>query len=76
MKIGDKVCYNRAFLKSSGSMSGPVPFARGTIKDIILSYSGVRLALVDWGKDDWMPERVNIYCLAVVDPEKGIIDEY
>ena len=30
--VGDTVCYRRRFLRSTGMVTGPIPFAKGTIR--------------------------------------------
>ncbi len=48
IKVGDKVAYSRNFLKSTGMITGPTPFARGVVTDI-KRYGSVVIASVDWG---------------------------
>jgi hypothetical protein len=64
IKIGDKVGYSHAFLKSTGQHTGSVPFAKGTVTDLV-TFGSATLALVDWDTPD-MPERVNVANLARV----------
>lgn len=33
--VGDRVCYRRAFLQSTGQCTGEAPFARGVVLDIV-----------------------------------------
>jgi hypothetical protein len=75
VKVGDKVCHSRKFLKSAGVHSGPVPFARGIVKEIIDYGQGWRVAVIDWGLDDELYTRTNVANLSIVDPEKGILEE-
>lgn len=55
---GDKVCYSRTFLRSTGQMTGDVPHARGEVT-AILSLGETQLACIRWDTPD-LPEKVNI----------------
>ena len=58
IEIGDKVKYSRDFLRSIGEITGPMPFAKGIVKDIN-SFGLMRIADIDWN-DDNIPRRVNV----------------
>ncbi len=64
IRIGDRVGYSHAFLKSTGQFTGPVPFAKGKVTDLV-GFGGLTLAIVAWDTPD-MPERVNVANLARV----------
>lgn len=56
VKIGDKVQYSRQWLQSTGTYTGDIPFARGTV--VMLHSIGERtIATIDW-KDDNIPRKV------------------
>ena len=67
--IGDKVCYSRTFLQSTGQQTGDVPFARGIVT-AMEPLGETKLAVIEWDNPD-MPERVNTANLSKVTP-KGI----
>ncbi|MCY2985011.1 MAG: hypothetical protein NTY15_15410 [Planctomycetota bacterium] len=67
--VGDKVCYSRTFLQSTGQLTGDVPFARGIVT-AIESLGETKLAAIDWDNPD-MPQRVNVANLSKV-TQKGI----
>jgi len=67
--VGDKVCYSRTFLQSTGQQTGDVPFARGIVT-AIEPLGETKLAVIAWDKPDF-PERVNIVNLSKV-TTKGI----
>ena len=71
IKVGDRVCYSRQFLRSTGQMMGDVPFARGEVTALI-PLGGMTLAAITWDKPD-LPERVSVANLSRV-TEKGIIE--
>lgn len=64
IKIGDRVGYSHAFLQSTGQHTGPVPFAKGTVTDLV-PFGSATLAIVDWDTPD-IPDRVNVANLARV----------
>ena len=64
IKTGDTVAYSVKFLRSIGEVSGPLPFARGTVAEL-KSYSGVTLATINWN-DPYIPEMVNVVNLTTV----------
>jgi hypothetical protein len=59
LRIGDRVRYSTAFLRSTGMYSGPMPFARGIVTGLDAGFGGkgAYLATIDWGDPD-IPERV------------------
>ncbi len=63
MKKGDKVACSKAFLRSTGQMTGAAPFARGVITKVEeLSKGGTKLAVIKW-KNDYaqeLPTKVNV----------------
>ena len=76
IKVGSKVCYRRAWLRSTGNSTGDLPFARGTVLsiDATLGPEG-GIASIDW-KNDEIPARVAVANLALVDPQRGVLDEF
>ena len=65
-KIGDVVAYRRAFLRSAGMYSGPVPFARGRIISLTPISNDGDIATIDWNHPD-IPARVLTYNLVRAD---------
>ena len=65
IKIGDKVAYSKAFLKSIGAHTGDLPFARGTVTGIVELSKDLHLAEIDWGNPE-VPDRVNVRNLCCV----------
>lgn len=63
--VGDRVAYSTHFLKSTGEHTGPIPFARGIVKDV-RKIGGIRLATVEWDTPE-APEQVNVFNLVRVD---------
>lgn len=58
-QVGDRVKYAARFLRAIGCYTGPLPFARGTITEIIAGYdSAGQLAAIDWQSSD-VPAVVN-----------------
>ena len=57
--IGARVKYSRAFLRSTGMFSGPVPFAKGTVT-AIQSYTGdcPDVATVQWDNINSQLQRI------------------
>ncbi|WP_254508991.1 hypothetical protein [Anatilimnocola floriformis] len=72
--VGDKVCYSRQFLQSTGQQTGDVPFARGTVTALVPLGKETLLAEIEWDNPD-LPNRVNIQNLSKVS-EKGISERY
>ena len=57
INIGDKVQYSRKWLKSTGMITGPVPFAKGIVKEMV-KFGGDRfLAVISWDTEG-LPEKV------------------
>ena len=65
LKIGDRVGYAAAFLRSTGQFTGPVPFRRGEILGFEELAPGCTLAGVQWDNEA-RPSSVNIKNLARV----------
>ena len=57
--VGDGVQYKAAFLRSIGEITGPLPFAKGTVTKVDTYGSSFAIATIDWG-DDEIPPRVNV----------------
>lgn len=70
--VGDKVAYSKQFLQSTGQHTGPVPFARGTVKEL-KPLGETTLAKIEWDCPE-CPETVNVRNLSRVSTERGIID--
>lgn len=71
IKVGDKVCYSKRFLQSTGQYTGDLPFARGIVT-ALKSYGEMTIATVDFGGDD-SEAKVAIANLSRV-TEKGILE--
>jgi hypothetical protein len=71
IQVGDRVCYSRQFLQSTGQYTGDVPFARGVVTALI-PLGSTTLAEIDWNNSD-LPSRVNVADLSRV-TEKGIAE--
>jgi hypothetical protein len=56
-KLGDVVTYRREFLRATGQLSGPIPFARGRIISLSPVSNALDVATIDWGEPD-IPARV------------------
>jgi hypothetical protein len=56
-KLGDVVTYRREFLRATGQLSGPVPFARGRIISLAPVSNALDVATIDWNEPD-IPARV------------------
>ena len=53
LKVGDRVGFARAFLRDTGQISGPVPFAKGTVAEMIpFGGPGRSLVTVLWDNLD------------------------
>ena len=67
--VGDKVKYRREWLRSAGFFTGPIPFLRGEIIDIVPLSTETMLAVVKW--NDGTEGKVNIKNLTKKsDPER------
>src|SRR5262245_60042625 len=69
IQVGDRVCYSKKFLQSTGQYTGRVPFARGEVTAII-PLGDAQLAEVDWS-DDKLPKQVHVANLSRV-TKKGV----
>lgn len=56
-KLGDVVAYRREFLRATGQLTGPVPFARGRIVSLAPVSNALDIATIDWNEPD-IPARV------------------
>jgi hypothetical protein len=56
-KLGDVVTYKREFLRATGQLSGPIPFARGRIISLAPVSNALDIATIDWSEPD-IPARV------------------
>ena len=63
IKIGDKVAYSAAWLRSTGQMAGDIGHARGVVTDLDVT-PDYTIATVDWGGDPEVPTRINVRSLA------------
>jgi hypothetical protein len=66
IKVGDKVAYSTAFLKSTGEHTGPIPFARGVVTDLKKHGKDFEIATVKWDTPE-APEQTNSRNLVKVD---------
>ena len=55
---GDCVMFSRAFLRNTGQFTGPVPFAKGIVSDIIDLGDDLLIARIRWG--DGSTTRANV----------------
>jgi hypothetical protein len=46
-KLGDVVTYKREFLRATGQLSGPIPFARGRIISLSPVSNALDIATID-----------------------------
>ncbi len=58
IKVGTRVAYSRAFLRSCGMFAGREPFARGVVTEIETLSPGCDIARIKW--DDGEDYRVNV----------------
>lgn len=65
IKVGDIVGYSKAFLQSTGQLTGDAPFARGKVLDIQPLGADILLAEIEWDKPD-LPNRVNVKSLSTI----------
>lgn len=76
VKVGDRVCYKKSFLQSTGQY-GEAGHARGKVTAIEPLGKGkdpIMLASITWEKGDW-PDKVNVMNLSIVSATQGIKDE-
>ena len=65
IRIGDRIAFSRAFLRSTGQFTGWAPFARGTV-DALYESRDFTIASISWD-DAAEPSRVNIANLVRAD---------
>jgi len=65
IKVGDTVGYSKAFLQSTGQLTGDVPFARGKVLALQPLGTDTILAEIEWDKPD-LPAKVNVKNLSTV----------
>ena len=70
--IGDRVAMKASFLRNTGQFTGPIPHARGVVKEL-RPFGGNALALISWDTPE-APERVLVSNLSRV-TARGIADE-
>lgn len=58
LKIGDRVCFSRAFLRNTGQITGRVPFLTGHIVSLEDLGDNLVIASIHW--DDDFYGRVNV----------------
>ncbi len=60
--MGDRVKYSVVWLRSTGSYTGPIPFARGEIVGMKWLSKATVLAVVDWDNDilKELPTTINV----------------
>ena len=63
--VGAKVKYSRKWLKSVGMYTGDLCFCRGLVTGIEMVGPTLRLAVIEWDKED-IPLRVNVKNLVEV----------
>ncbi len=59
LKIGDIVCYSREWLRSTGNITGDLPFGSGRIINIQNVGTSLALAIIEWNRQD-IPTKVNV----------------
>lgn len=59
IRAGDTVGYSKAFLQSTGQLTGDVPLARGSVIALHTIGQDVVLAEINWDRPG-LPERVNV----------------
>lgn len=64
IKVGDRVAYSAAFLRSTGMITGAIPRARGIVTSL-QKFGGAELAVIEWNDPD-IPARVLVANLAKV----------
>lgn len=58
MRIGDRVRFKAEWLRSTGSFTGPVPFARGTVTRIEPLHRSERSVVwVQWDEAEGVPPK-------------------
>lgn len=67
VRIGDRVRYSRNFLRSTGMLTGAIPFARGTVREVWnFSPGGTCVATIEWDGGGDIPARVNVANLSII----------
>ena len=56
--VGDIVKYSRDFLRSTGQITGPIPFAEGKVESI-KDLGGLQIATVAWNTEE-APAKINV----------------
>lgn len=64
-KVGDKVRYRAAFLRSISCFTSPLATAQGIVLEIKTYSPDVSIARIDWGNPD-VPEKVNVCNLETI----------
>lgn len=64
IKVGDRVAYRAAFLRSTGQYAGDAPHAQGEVKALV-PLGETTLAEIAWDHPD-LPKRVNVANLCQV----------
>lgn len=64
IKVGDRVAYSAAFLRSTGQYAGDAPHAKGEVKALVPLGDTV-LAEIEWDHPA-LPNRVNVANLCLV----------
>lgn len=70
LTTGDTVAYSAEWLRSTGNMTGDLPFARGEVRRLI-PLGSTMLAEIDWN-DDQIPKRVNVKNLSKAGRNTGL----
>jgi len=64
IEVGDHVRYSRAWLQSTGTHTGDLPRAKGTVT-AIKDLGSLKIATINWENPE-IPERVNVANLSKV----------
>lgn len=65
IKVGDRVAYSAAWLRSTGQFAGDICHAKGIVTALESVGPDITLAVIDWGNPD-IPAKVNVRNLALV----------
>lgn len=60
IKVGDKVAFSAAWLRSTCQHSGDIPHARGTVTALKVLGDDCTIATVDWGGNEEIPTKVHV----------------
>jgi hypothetical protein len=71
VEVGDRVCYSKKFLQSTGQYTGSAPMGRGIVTALV-PLGSTTLAEIEWNDAD-LPSRVNVANLSRV-TDKGIME--